>query len=118
MISKAVIERDDFIDLSKEARLLYFFLCINADDEGFIGNARGLMRMQGIEEKALDELKASRYAIKFKNGVIVVTHWHIHNSIRKDRRKTTEHLDEQARLNITDGGEYEIKQEERGTVET
>ena len=44
MFSKSITESDDFINLSKEAQSLYFHLCMYADDDGFINNAKSIIR--------------------------------------------------------------------------
>lgn len=71
MISKAVIERDDFIGLSKEAKLLYFILSLYADKHGFTGMPKSIARMHALDDKALDELVNSHYIKKNRHGVIV-----------------------------------------------
>ncbi|MUV46631.1 replisome organizer, partial [Lactococcus lactis] len=47
MFSKEVTTSDLFVDMPSSSQLLYFHLGMEADDEGFIGNAKMLSRAYG-----------------------------------------------------------------------
>ena len=83
MFSKEVLEGDSFLDLNIEAQLLYIYLCMSADDDGFVGNPRTVSRMCGCNFDFKQGLIDSGYIIEFPSGVMVVSHWKIHNLIRK-----------------------------------
>ena len=85
-----VILSSSFTDLSPRAVKLYTFLCMSADDEGFVGNTRGTIKMSDTNITALRELERAGYVYYFdKEGVSVIRHWKIHNNIRKDRMAET-----------------------------
>ncbi|MEG1800860.1 MAG: hypothetical protein RR273_02685 [Oscillospiraceae bacterium] len=91
MFSKEVIESDEFLYMSHSAQLLYFYLGLKADDEGFIAGANAIIRMGSFEEKNLQELTDNGMIIKLSDGIYVITHWHMNNYIRMDRYTPTTH---------------------------
>lgn len=50
MFSKAIIDSDMFLDMPKSAQALYFHLGMRADDDGFLDNAKKIMRSIGASE--------------------------------------------------------------------
>lgn len=107
MFSKNVIGTDKFFDMSSKTQLIYFYLNLEADDDGFIGNIKKQMRMLGGTAKQLDELVQNGYIIIFDSGVAVISHWHVHNSIRKDRYTQTAFCDELDKLELNDKNVYQ-----------
>lgn len=89
MFSKEITDSDKFLDMSKAAQLLYFHLGLNGDDDGFVGNPKNIMRSLGFNKKTLSELIDIGFVIPFESGVIVITHWMLHNYIQKDRYHKT-----------------------------
>lgn len=94
MFSKQIIDSDAFLDMSPTAQLLYFHLVMRADDEGFVGNPKKIMREVGIQTDDFKILIGKRFLIAFESGVIVIKHWLIHNTIRMDRFNQTSYQDE------------------------
>ncbi len=108
MFSKSVIDSDAFMDMPLSAQALYFHLAIRADDDGFLGNPKMVMRMICASEDDLKLLVAKNFIITFGSGVIVITHWKMHNHIRTDRYKETIHKDEKELLSLKNNGMYTI----------
>lgn len=108
MFSKSVIDSDAFMDMPLSAQALYFHLAIRADDDGFLGNPKMVMRMICASEDDLKLLIAKNFIITFGSGVIVITHWKMHNHIRTDRYKETIHKDEKELLSLKNNGMYTI----------
>ena len=108
MFSKSVIDSDAFMDMPLSAQALYFHLAIRADDDGFLGNPKMVMRMICASEDDLKLLIAKNFIIAFGSGVIVITHWKMHNYIRTDRYKETIHKDEKELLSLKNNGMYTI----------
>ena len=106
MFSLDVVETDNFLELSVEARLLYYELGLRADDEGFVASPKMIMRTVGCEPSALDELIKNGYVIKFENGVIVITHWKMNNQIQSDRFHSTIYQNELSKLTIINNTYY------------
>jgi hypothetical protein len=102
MFSLRICDSDAFFELSIEAQALYFHLGLRADDDGFIGSARKILRITGIPEKALNELIDRQYVITFENVAIVITDWRENNYIQADRYKKTIYQNEFTRLRFQD----------------
>ncbi len=106
MFSKKIIDSDAFLDMALSTQALYFHLSMRADDEGFINNPKKILRMIGASPDELKILNAKRFVLDFDNGIIVIKHWKIHNTIRRDRIKETVHKDEANLLSTKENGAY------------
>lgn len=106
MFSPQIIDSDAFLDMSVSARELYFQLGMRADDDGFVGNPKKIMRMIGGSDDDMKILISKRFVLIFESGVIVIKHWRINNLIRKDWYKETVYLEEKKSLKIKDNGSY------------
>ena len=106
MFSPQIIDSDAFLDMSSAAQALYFHLGMRADDDGFVGNPKKILRMVGGNDDDLKMLIAKRFVLIFNSGVIVIKHWRINNLIRKDWYRETVYLEEKNSLAIKDNGSY------------
>ena len=93
MFSKEIINTDRFQSMKLSAQALYFHLGINADDDGFCDNPKGIARLAGCKFDAVRELKDAGYVIDFDGGLFVVVHWMQHNYIQKDRYHETRFIE-------------------------
>ena len=109
MFSNSVVMSDAFLDMPASARALYFTLGMSADDEGFVGNPKSIVRLCGASLKDLDILIEKRYLLKFPSEVIVIKHWKMNNIIRNDRSHETTYLEERSMLEIDNRGAYTEK---------
>ena len=98
MISRKVIESDVFMDMPLSSQALYFHLCLQADDDGFVNNPKMIQRMIGASLDDLNVLIAKNFVLRFDSGVVVVTHWKVHNYIPKDRYKPSCYIEEKKTL--------------------
>ena len=98
MLSTQIIDSDAFLDMPSSTQNLYFHLVMRADDEGFVGNPKKVMRMVGASDDDMKVLVAKRFILTFDSGVIVIKHWLIHNAIRLDRFNETSYQDEKKLL--------------------
>ena len=106
MFSKKIVETDFFMEMSPTAKLLYFYLNMSADDDGFVGNPKTIKLISGATDDDLKILIAKQFIIPFDSGVIVIKDWKIHNYIQKDRYNQTQYLDEKKQLLIEENGTY------------
>ncbi len=106
MFSKKVIGTDRFSEMNLKSQLLYFHLNMDADDDGFIGNPKKHMRSIGATQKHYNELADNGYIISFDSGVAVISHWRIHNLMRKDRYTPTVYTEEMKRLEADENNVY------------
>ena len=109
MMAKSIIKSDQFLDMPMSSQCLYFHLLLDADDDGFINAPKSIMRVIGAKDDDMRVLQAKGYIIPFESGVIVIKHWRLHNSLRKDRYNPSPQLEnERKRLIVNDKKEYEL----------
>ena len=106
MFSKKIVDTDLFIEMSPTAKLLYFYLNMSADDDGFVGNPKTIKLVSGATDDDLKILVAKQFIIPFESGVIVIKDWKIHNYIQKDRYSKTQYTDEKSQLVVEENGTY------------
>ncbi|MCI3861088.1 conserved phage C-terminal domain-containing protein [Lactococcus garvieae] len=106
MFSKKIVETDFFMEMSPTAKLLYFYLNMSADDDGFVGNPKTIKLISGATDDDLKILIAKQFIIPFDSGVIVIKDWKIHNYIAKDRYNETQYIKEKNELSVEENGSY------------
>ena len=108
MFAKKVINSDVFMSMPLSTQALYFHLNMNADDEGFIDNPKTIMRMVGAVEDDLNLLLLKKYVIGWDSGIVVIRHWLINNTIRKERIRDTIYIKEKNTLFIENNKAYTL----------
>lgn len=108
MFTIKIVDSDAFLNMPLSAQALYFHLNMRADDDGFIGNPQRIMRMIGVSEDDYKLLIAKSFLILFDNGVIVIKHWRMHNTLSKGRYKETAYVSEKDMLRIKRNGAYSL----------
>lgn len=103
MFSKTIMESDNFSTLSDKSKLLYLYLNLSADDDGFIGSTKRVMLFVESEKSDLEELIKREYVIQFDSGVCVIKHWKAHNYLRNDRYHPTLFQQEKSQLGYDEG---------------
>ena len=106
MFAKSIVLSDAFLDMPMSARCLYFTLGMLADDDGFVGSPKSIMRQCGASQDDMSVLLQKRYVLGFESGVIVIKHWRMNNYLRNDRYQQTTYLEEKNTLKIDDKGAY------------
>lgn len=111
MFNKEITESDDFLDLPFSAQAVYFHLCMEADDDGFLNKARGVVRNCGASIDDLNMLVEAGFLIKFKGkSIYVITDWLVNNNkIKADRYSKTMFESEKEQLIIEQGRRYQLK---------
>lgn len=105
MIAKSIIKSDLFLDMPATTQNLYFYMLLEADDDGFINSPKSIMRVIGAKDDDIKVLISKQFIIPFESGVLVIKHWKIHNYIQKDRYRPSL-LPEKALLSVTANKEY------------
>jgi len=105
MFDRAIIETDNFLNISMSAKALYFLLGMEADDEGFVSPNR-VIRLYGGEIGDIKNLIDVGLVIRFESGVLVITDWNQNNYLDKNRIKPTQYQKEKKTITLTDGGKY------------
>lgn len=108
MLSKKICDTDAFLEMPLSTQALYMHLVLNADDDGFVGNHKRIMRMIGCREDDMKMLIGKRFLIGFESGVIVIKHWKIHNLIRKERYTETTYTKEKGMLETKSNRSYKL----------
>lgn len=111
MFSIGIIDSDQFLDMSMEARLLYYDLGMRADDDGFVNSPKKIMRITKVTDKSLDELEDKGFIFRFASGVLVIRHWNINNNMRKDTYHETSYTEEKAQLVLDSASIYQLRNE-------
>ena len=110
MFTKKVTDSDDFIAMGASAQALYLHLNQAADDDGFNNQVQMAMFKAHASIDDLKVLLAKRFIIQFESGVIVIKHWRMHNTLRKDRYTPTNFQEELRQLGIKSNGSYTLDQ--------
>lgn len=106
MFSKKITESDAFLDMPSSTQNLYFHLNMDGDDDGFVGSPKKVMRMCGAKEDDFKILLAKRFIIIFENGVCVIKHWLIHNTLKNDRYHETVYIEEKKMIQVKGNKAY------------
>lgn len=106
MMSKKIVDSDAFMDMPLSTQALYFHLLARADDDGFVGNPKKIMKMVGANDDDFKVLITKRFVLQFPSGVCVIKHWMIHNYIQNDRYNETQYLDEKKQLEVKENKSY------------
>lgn len=102
MMNTNIINTDEFLSMPMSARLLYYDFCMRGDDDGFIDSPMKIMKLNGCSNDDLKVLVTKNYVIPCDKGIFVITHWFIHNTIRRDRYNPTMYIKERNKLEIVD----------------
>ena len=116
MFSNRVIDTDEFLEMPATAQMLYFHLSMNADDDGFVGKPKTIMRMCRASQDDLTVLLGKQFVISFDTGVIVIRHWKIHNFIRKDTYHPTIYEKEKEMLSLDKSDAYSLEHHQDESV--
>lgn len=111
LFSRTVARSDAFLDMPLTTQALYFHLGLEADDDGFCSAPKTIARLIGANQNDYDLLVAKGFLIQFDDGVVVIKHWLINNTVRKDRYKPTEYLEHKKDLYVKDNQAYTLDPE-------
>ena len=106
IISKKVLMQPSFCHLPNASKILYCYLVLEADDEGFVSNAESVQKCCGFYVKSLRKLDENNFIYLFDSGVCVIKHWFWMNKIKPSKMKKTLHTAEKFKLGIDESGAY------------
>lgn len=110
MFTMKIVDSDAFLEMPPSAQCLYFHLNMRADDDGFLNNAKKIMRIVRASEDDLKILIGKNFVIPFENGVIVIKHWRMHNVLTRNRYHETQYKEEKSMLKLKDNGAYSLSE--------
>lgn len=108
MFSLQVIGCDDFKEMPLSAQALYFHLGMNADDEGFLNNAKSVKRSILASDDDMKLLIAKGFIIQFESGVVAIRHWKVNNQIQTSRIKPSQCIEEKRLLEVKEDKTYDF----------
>lgn len=117
MISRKIAEDDRFVDMHPVSKLLYFYLVLNADDDGFVGSVKMINFLTNADQSNYDELLENNLILEpTKSGVYVITDWYAQNKIEPKIYKATEYLSVRALLFIKTNFAYTTNPDEKDII--
>jgi hypothetical protein len=108
MFSMSILDSDAFLEMPQSTQNLYMHMAMRADDDGFLGNPKRIMRMVGAGDDDYKVLIAKKFVLVFEDGICVIKHWLIHNTIRRDRYEETVYKDHKQQLNVKENKAYSL----------
>lgn len=108
MFDLQIVDTDLFLEMPQSTQNLYFHLGMRADDDGFVGNPKRIIRTIGANEDDLKILFSKQFIIPFESGIVVIRHWKLNNYLRKDRYIETIYKEEKRMLNEDENGVYNL----------
>lgn len=118
MFTMKIVDSDPFKEMPLSAQALYFHLVMNADDEGFLNNAKSVQRSIMASDDDMKLLIAKDFIIRFESGIMVIKHWKMHNTIQPSRLKPTQYTEERSLLNVKENKAYTLNLKDIGTLPT
>lgn len=109
MFARTIMEEDTLLSMPAKVAIMYIHANLQADDDGFVDRIRSIRKMLGVREKDVRLLVDRGYLIPFDSGIMAITHWHIHNRIRKDTYTPTKYIRERAVLEVDGAGMYRLR---------
>lgn len=108
MFTMKIVDSDAFKEMPLSAQALYFHLGMNADDEGFLNNAKSVQRSILASEDDMKLLIAKNFIIPFESGVVVIKHWKMHNQIQPSKLRATQYIEERKLLGVKENKAYTL----------
>lgn len=100
-----IVGSDAFLSMPPTAQLLYFHLGMRADEDGFINNSLPITRAVGLKQRDLQILLERRFLLQV-DGVLVIKHWKLANTLKNDRLRGLQYPDAAKKLYIRANGIY------------
>ena len=107
MFHAAVVESDAFLDMPAGAQALYFHLGMHADDDGFVNGPRQIARKLRRPPRELQLLADQGFLLTF-DGIVVLKHWLVGNSLKADRMKPLNYPEIAQKLYVTENRLYSL----------
>lgn len=104
--SMAIVDSDAFLDMPSSAQNLYFHIGMRSDDDGFCASPMKIIKIVNASNDDLKLLIAKKFLLECNNGVVVVKHWWIHNTMRKDTYKPSNYLQDNPDLKLDTNKAY------------
>ena len=111
--SKDIVESDEFLDLPLTSQALYFHLGMNADDRGYVNNAKTIIRVIGSSLGDLEILINKKFVLLRQEKLILIKGWRINNTIQPSRLVETKYTEDLKTLFFDENNSYTETQTDR-----
>lgn len=111
MFCRSIVESDRFLEMPLTSQALYFHLGLRADDEGFINSPKRILREINCSIDDLKLLISKGFVYCFESGIVVITHWKVHNTIKTDRFTPSIYSQEKKLLSTDNNKKYVLLSE-------
>ena len=108
LISRDVVCTDKFHKLHASSKVLYMYLVLAADDDGFVDQVTAVRRQCKVKMASLQELIESDYVLMFADDLLVIRHWIAMNKMPPSKRRETRYQGILAGLKANKYGFYEV----------
>ena len=106
MFSKDIVRSDAFLDLPISSQALYFHLGMEADDRGYISNAKSVIRSVGATIGDLEQLVNKKFVLLRGENLILIKGWRINNQIQPTRLVETKFVEDLKTLFFDENNSY------------
>ena len=86
MLMVEYLDSDNFNTMPNSAKMLYIYLNMHADDEGFCSGVRLAMALADATNDDLKMLQDRKHIIMFESGAVCIKHWQKHNQIKNKNK--------------------------------
>lgn len=104
--SKDIVCSDDFYDLPISSQALYFHLGMQADDRGYVNNARSIIKIIGSSAGDLEQLINKKFVLVRETNLILIKGWRINNTIQPSRLVETKYTEDLKKLFFDENNSY------------
>lgn len=104
--SKDIVRSDDFLDLPISSQALYFHLGMEADDRGYVNNARSIIKTISATVGDLEQLIQKKFVLVREEHLILIKGWRINNTIQPSRLVETKYTDDLKMLFFDENNSY------------
>ncbi len=106
MFSIEILTSDEYNKLTSRAKNLYIALNMYADDDGIVNNVKGIEKTIGVGGSFLKELVETGFVLEFPESLYVITHWKVHNVIRRERYRQSRYKEVLGYLDVNESNVY------------
>jgi hypothetical protein len=99
---KRLIDHESFVKLPTSAQALYLHLSSRAEEDGFVNDPEAICRKIGANSSDLGILLDQTFLLRCEDGVLVVGHLRLRESIRSGSERTVVQIRRETRTPIAD----------------
>lgn len=120
MITKSILNDNDFLNLDNTTKILFIYLVANADDDGFVQRSIMIDRVINADDSNYEALEKINYLISIdREGMLeVITQWNIMQTLRGDAYVPTRYLQQRSKLFLRKDFSYTLDEQDPNIFST